>query len=170
MTATHRPLRRWPVCSTFYKLDQPDSLGLTGCDFHQRNQVIKRGRIPFIKVTDILEFWKICHPFIIKQIYASLTPTFRYCVTKYGQIATCQTVILTHWGRVTHKYYGKLTIISPGLSPIGPLGTNFSEIVIEIYIFSFKNMYLNKPSGKCRPFCLDLNVLRQDFWQIKKSH
>ena len=56
---------------------------------------------------------------------------------------------LTHWGRVTHICVKKLTIIgsdnvlSPGrrkaiiwtnagILLIGPLGTNFSEILIEI--------------------------------------
>ena len=59
---------------------------------------------------------------------------------------------LTHWGRVTHICVIKLTIIGldNGLSPdrrqaiiwtntglllIGPLGTNFSEILIEILTF-----------------------------------
>ena len=38
-------------------------------------------------------------------------------------------------------------------------GTNFSEILREIYTFSFKKMHLKMPSGKCRPSCLALNVL-----------
>ena len=76
---------------------------------------------------------------------------------------------LTHWGRVTHLCVGKLTIIGSdnGLSPerchaiiwtnagillIGPLGTNFSEILIGIQTFSFKKMHLNMPSAKWRPF------------------
>ena len=83
---------------------------------------------------------------------------------------------LSHWGRVTHICVSKLTIICTdnGLSPgrrqaiiwtnarillIGPLGTNFSEILIEIYVFSFKKMHLKMSSGKWRPFCLGLNVL-----------
>ena len=83
---------------------------------------------------------------------------------------------LTHWGRVTHICVSKLTIIDSdnGLSPdrrqaiiwtnagillIGPLGTNFSEISIEILIFSFKKMRLKVSSAKRRPFCLGLNVL-----------
>ena len=37
---------------------------------------------------------------------------------------------------------------------------NFSEIIIEIHIFSSKRMHLNMLSGKWRPFCLGLNVLR----------
>ena len=80
----------------------------------------------------------------------------------------------THWGRVI--CVSKLTTIGSdyGLSPgrcqaiiwanagillIGPLGTNFSGILIEILTFSFKKMHLKMSSGRCRPFCLCLNVL-----------
>ena len=83
---------------------------------------------------------------------------------------------LTHWGRVTHICVGKLNIIGSdnGLSPerrqaiiwtntgillIGPLGTNFSEIFIEIHTFSLKKIRLKMSSSKWRPFCLGLNVL-----------
>ena len=83
---------------------------------------------------------------------------------------------LTHWGRGTHIYVSKLTIIGSdnGLSPdrrqaiiltnagillIGPLGTNFNEILIEILTFSFKKMSLKVSFAKRRPFCLVLNVL-----------
>ena len=83
---------------------------------------------------------------------------------------------LTHWGRVTHICVGKLTIIGSdnGLSPgrrqaiiwtnagillIGPSGTNFSEILSEIQLFSFKKMHLKMSSVKWRPFCFGLNVL-----------
>ena len=45
------------------------------------------------------------------------------------------------------------------LLSIKPLGINFSQIVFEIKIFSFKKMHLKMSSEKCRPFCLDLNVL-----------
>ena len=85
--------------------------------------------------------------------------------------------LLTHWGRVTHICVGKLTIIGSdnGLSPerrqaiiwtnagilfIGPLRTTFSEILIEVLTFSFKKMRLKVSSGKWRPFCLGLNVLK----------
>ena len=85
-------------------------------------------------------------------------------------------MILTHWGRVTHICVSKLTIIASdnGLSPgrrqainwsndgillIWLLGTNLSEILIEIHSFSFKKMHLKMSSGKWRPFCLALNVL-----------
>ena len=39
-----------------------------------------------------------------------------------------------------------------------PLGTYFSDILTDIYTFSFKKMY-SKMSGKWRPFCLGFNVL-----------
>ena len=72
----------------------------------------------------------------------------------------------------------KLTIIGSdnGLSPgrrqaiiwtnagillVGPLGTNSSEILIEILTFSFKKMHLKVSPAKRRPFCLGLNVLNQ---------
>ena len=77
---------------------------------------------------------------------------------------------------MTHICVSKLTIIGSdnGLSPdrrqaiiwtnagillIGPLGTNLSEILIEILTFSFKKMRLKVSSAKRRPFCLGLNVL-----------
>ena len=46
-----------------------------------------------------------------------------------------------------------------GILLIGPLGTNFSETVFKIQTFSLKKMNLKMSSGKCRPFCLGLNVL-----------
>ena len=67
-------------------------------------------------------------------------------------------VCLTHWGRVTHICVSKLAIIGSdnGLSPggrqatiwtnarillIGPLGTNFDEILIGIQTFLLKKMH-----------------------------
>ena len=65
--------------------------------------------------------------------------------------------LLTHWGRVTHICVSDLTSIGSdnGLSPgrrqaiiktnagillIRPLGTNFSEFLVEILIFSLKKI------------------------------
>ena len=78
---------------------------------------------------------------------------------------------------MTHIRVGKLTIIgsdnglwperrqdiiwtNDGILLIEPLGTNFSEILIGIQIFSFKKMRLKMSSAIWRPFCLGLNVLR----------
>ena len=43
---------------------------------------------------------------------------------------------------------------------IGPLRTNFSEILSDIHSFSCKKMHVKMSSAKWRPFCLGLNVLR----------
>ena len=43
---------------------------------------------------------------------------------------------------------------------IQTLGTNFSEILREIYTFSVKKMHLKISSGKYRLSCLGLNVLK----------
>ena len=42
-----------------------------------------------------------------------------------------------------------------------PLGINFSEILVRIQTFSFKKMHLKMSSGKWRPSCLGLDVLRK---------
>ena len=83
---------------------------------------------------------------------------------------------LTHWGWVTHICVSNLTIIGSdnGLSPgrrqaiiwtnagillIGPIGTNFSEILIKIITFSFRKISSKVSSRKRLPSCLSLNVL-----------
>ena len=83
---------------------------------------------------------------------------------------------LTHWGRATHICVSKLTIIGSdnGLAPtrlqaiiwtnagillIRTLRTYFSEILGEIYSFSFSKMHLKMLSAKSRLFSLGLNEL-----------
>ena len=78
---------------------------------------------------------------------------------------------------MTHICVGKLTTFGSdnGLSPgrrqtiiwtnagillIGLLGTNFSEILIEIQTFSFQKVHFKMSSAKWRPFCLGFNVLK----------
>ena len=51
-----------------------------------------------------------------------------------------------------------IILTNDGILLIGPLGINFSEILIEILTFSFKRMRLKVSSAKWRPFCLSLNV------------
>ena len=46
-----------------------------------------------------------------------------------------------------------------GVLSIRPLETNFSEIFIKIYTFSFKIMHFKMSSGKWWSICLGLNVL-----------
>ena len=83
----------------------------------------------------------------------------------------------THWGGEAHICVGNLTIIGSdnGLSPrrrqaiiwtnagillVGPLATNFIEILIGIQIFSFTKMRLKVSSVKWRPFCFGLNEFK----------
>ena len=82
--------------------------------------------------------------------------------------------LLTHWGRVTICIcVGNLIGSDNGLSPgrcqaiiwtnaeillIGPLGTNFSEILIGIHKFPFTKIHLKMSSVKWRPFSLGLSV------------
>ena len=54
-----------------------------------------------------------------------------------------------------------------GILLIGPLGTNFSEILIKIYEFSFKKIHLKLSSRKWRPSFLGFNVLRSIFVSAK---
>ena len=105
-------------------------------------------------------FLKRSIKFSIVQIDTIQYQSFMNCstvgVNNYDIFTGC---CLTHWGRITHIYVIKLTIIgsdnalspgprqaiilaSAGISLIGPVETNFSEILIEIHKFSFKKMHL----------------------------
>ena len=129
---------------------------------------------------NITRFVCWCHDTVVAwQDY--INKTSLECVnwqcTEFGNdLVYFHTIILTHWGRETHICVSKLTIIGAdnGLSPgrcqaiiwanarvllIGPLGTNFSEILIEIHTFSFKKMCFKMSSAKWRPFCIGLNEL-----------
>ena len=103
--------------------------------------------------------------------------TYIYCIlvgsAAHIVLSECH---LTHWGRVTHKCVGNLTIIGSdnGLSPgrrqaiiwtnvrillFGPLETNCSEIWIEVNIVSYMKMHWKISSVKLRTICLGLNVI-----------
>ena len=103
-------------------------------------------------------------------------PNTESCGTTQFNIVSCEFSSSTHWGRVTHICVNSIAIIGSdnGLSPgrrlaiiwtnsgillIWPLGTNFSEISIDIQAFSFKKIHFKMSSGKWRPFCLGFNVL-----------
>ena len=110
--------------------------------------------------------------------FHSIKCTWKRRLENVGHFAPASMFELTYWGRVTHICVSKLAIIGldNGLSPdrrqaiiwtnaglllIGPFGTKFSEILIEILTFSFKKMHLKVSSAKRRPFCLGLNVLTE---------
>ena len=85
---------------------------------------------------------------------------------------------------MTHICVSKLTIIGSdnGLAPErrqaniwnnagvllnGTSGTNFREILSEIHTCSLKDMQLKTSSGKRRPFCHCLNVLKKTTYSIR---
>ena len=91
--------------------------------------------------------------------HIQLFPNKHTMIYQYWAGIKSMRAALTHWGRVSHICVRNLTIIvsDNGLSPgwryaiiwtnaglllIGPLGTNFSEILIEIQTSSFKKMHL----------------------------
>ena len=107
-------------------------------------------------------YWSLCDNLYVYDIY--IYKAF-YCL------------VLTHWGRVTHICISKLTIIcsdngllpgcrqaiiwtNAGILLIGPLGTYFSEISIEIHTLSFMKMCWKMISEKWRPFYLCLNAVQ----------
>ena len=111
---------------------------------------------------------QICRTLSLGKLCSSLSQLWKYLAKaglynlSHWLLGTLSMSVLTHWGRVTHNRVGKLIIVDSdnGLSPerrqaiiwtnaeillIGPLGTNFSEILIEILTISLKKICL-----KCR--------------------
>ena len=102
----------------------------------------------------------------------------KYTLTHYDALRSMQ-IFATHWGHLTHICIVDLTIIvsDNGLSPnrrqaifwtemgillIGPLETNFNEILIEIQIFSFIR-YISKGRLQMatilyRPQCIVISI------------
>ena len=118
---------------------------------------------------------ELTHWVLKKMCETSVEHSRRISFLRCMSVTTSDLLPLTHWGRVTHICVGNLTIIGSdnGLSPgrrqaiiwtndgillIWPLETNFSEILIEIRIFSLKKIRLKMSSAKCCPFRLGLNV------------
>ena len=87
-----------------------------------------------------------------KKYVESLRPSDAYiCVSK-------QNIISSDNGLSPERRQA-IIWTNAGILLIGPMGTNFNEILIEIYIFSFKKIHLKTSSAKWWPYCLDLNVL-----------
>ena len=119
--------------------------------------------------TDFSEILIKVKQFLFKEI------NFKMTSAKWRPVTLCLNV-LTYWSWVKHICISTLTIIGSdnGLSPdrcqaiiwtnagillIGSLGTNWSEILIEIYTFLLRKMHLKMLSGIWQPFCPCLNVL-----------
>ena len=156
---------------------------INGASWHSPDNNLQEALVTSINRISFKIILLKSHPYLsganeLKSLGHLITDSHRLCVQTSGQ-SHCQHLtlsLLTHWGRVTHICVGKITIIDSdnGLSPgrrqaiiwtnagillIGPLGTNFNEILIGIQTFSFKTRHLKMLSAKWRPFCLGLNVL-----------
>ena len=131
------------------------------------------------------------------MVHCALHNSFAYkCNVVFDTIFQVLTVLnayisrtcegLAQWCRVMHICVSKIISIGSdnGMSPgrrqaiiwtndwilsIGPLGTNFSEIWIEVHTFSFKKMLLKMSSGKCRQWCPGLSVLMHTKLRISGS-
>ena len=98
----------------------------------------------------INRFWHVCH---------CMPGTYR---TRGKYIS--QYLIEAEW-----RIYASVNFVNigsdNGLSPnagflsTGSLGINFSGIWVEIVKFSLKKMHLKMSLAKCRPFCVDFNVM-----------
>ena len=104
-----------------------------------------------------------CHKlFVISHLEHHEQPSITF-ESKQNDVLTsmklCRKVYFDHWGRVTHICVGELTTIdidngllpgrrqaiiwtNAGILLIGPLGINFSEILIEIH-FHWRNAFQN---------------------------
>ena len=120
----------------------------------------------------------VCHYSCAGRMWNSLVRSTLYPDSHITLSYTWQSpcTAWTYWGQVTHICVSKLTLIGSnnGLVPgqrqatiwtnvgillIGPLGTNFNEIIIEIHTFSLQKIYFKMSSGKWQPFCFSHKVL-----------
>ena len=93
--------------------------------------------------------------------------------------------VLNHWGRVTHICVGNLTVIgsdnglssgrrqaiiwtSAGILFIRPLGTNLSEILLEMHTFSFTKMH-SKMYAHQGSVWTEFDPGESCVWQIEKG-
>ena len=116
-----------------------------------RNWCHLRISVTFVSLVFNIEYW-----ILLLNFNSTEQPNFLWCSSCWDERLVPnqrQTITeLTHWGLATHICVGKLTIIGSdnGLSPgrrqaiiwtiagillIGPLGTNFSKILIGIQTF-----------------------------------
>ena len=139
----------------------------TSCFLCKINRIIYGVR-PRINTKPLFEDAKIS---LVFQINTYIIGQFMYDFIYHSN-----TPDILHGGWVTHICVCNLTIIGSDndMSPdrrqatiwinagtllFKALGTNFSEILIEIHIFSFNKMHLKMSSVERRPFRLGLNVL-----------
>ena len=128
--------------------------------------------------------WHSFQPYLQMAWQVGGWMTVRIPSSIHGMCAAIQ----VNGGKVMHICISKITIIgsdnglstgwrqaiictNAGILLIRTLSTKFSEIMHAIHTFSLKKMHFSMSFGKCRPFCLGLNVLRSTvrFWRISPA-
>ena len=149
----------WTFISSFTRLY---SVNLYTFSFDHNITLIVHTSLLYAGKIDFYWFWIRRHLQSLSILSEDMLSMQRQSVPNVCQRKGCW---ITHWGRVTHICASKLTIIGSdnGLSPerhqamirttsawillIRPLETNFSEIVIEIHIFSFTKSHFKTSSA-----------------------
>ena len=103
-----------------------------------------------------------------------VTNAKRYCCKLFTCLPNAITVSQFHIKAVLqlnkggqHHYAIFIKKVLAGFLLIGPLGTNFNEILIGIRTIAFKKMHLKMSSAKRCPLCLGFNVVRMAFIRMQ---
>ena len=132
-------------------------VALTHCDFHFYN-------IVYDKATGKLHFKISQKRLNLNHLIIMLSETY-ICVSKLT-IVGLDNGLSPGWRQTVIR-------TNAGIWLIKPLGTNFSEIVIEIPTCPFKKMRLKVSSAKWQPFCLghsSASRLRTSCWQYCNTY
>ena len=124
--------------------------------------------MPYLALTgELWDVYYMCIMRILKKIDRVITAlqiviNFNSLKPSDAYICICNLTIIGSNNDLSPGRHQAIIWTNAVILLIGPLGTNFNEILIQICLFSFKEMHLKLSSGHWRPFCLDLNVLMLD--------
>ena len=114
------------------------------------------------------------NPYVMIFLFFSRIHQYVFTNTCHSCMIKCQRYLI-HWDRVTHicisntyQHWFRYWLVAWPVTShylnlcwnTGPLRTNFSEILIQIYTFSLTKIRLKMSSVKWLPFSLCLNVLK----------
>ena len=105
--------------------------------------------------------YQIFNTYNIKAQWVNLGWVIHICISKITSIGSDN-------GLLPHQHQA-IIWTNARILLIQPLGTNLSEILIEIHTFLFKKILLKIVSGKWRPFCPGLNVFKTSWFKTKHT-
>ena len=97
-------------------------------------------------------------PAISQTVFSSAICEWKVLYSNFSEV--CSQGSNCQWGRIglgngfVPNRRQAIIWTNPGILLIGPLGTNFNEILFEIWKFSFKKIKLRMSSAKWQLFCL----------------